>query len=71
MSPREETRDRPGVATHRLSVLGRALARGRLRRVEAALAGFGTGEHGVCVVVLVFVFRLGGTSAEGIIAADC
>jgi hypothetical protein len=46
--------------THRLSVLVRALASGRLRRVEATLAGFGIGEYGVCVVVLVFAFRCGG-----------
>jgi MFS family permease len=55
--------------THRLAVLRRALASGRLRRVEAAFAGFGTSEYGVWVVVLVFAFRRGGTSAAGIIAA--
>lgn len=55
--------------THRLAVLRRALASAPLRRVEAALAGFGTSEYGVWVVVLVFAFRRGGTTAAGVIAA--
>jgi hypothetical protein len=55
--------------THRLAVLRRALASRRLRRVEAAFVGFGIGEYGVWVVVLVFAFRRGGTSAAGVIAA--
>lgn len=54
---------------HRLAVLRRALASGRLRRVEAAFAGFGISEYGVWVVVLVFAFRRGGTTAAGVIAA--
>jgi Cyclic nucleotide-binding domain len=55
--------------THRLAVLRRALAGRRLRRVEAAFLGFGISEYGVWVVVLVFAFRRGGTSAAGVIAA--
>lgn len=55
--------------THRLAVLRRALAAPRLRRVEAAFVGFGISEYGVWVVVLVFAFRRGGTSAAGVIAA--
>jgi Cyclic nucleotide-binding domain len=55
--------------THRLAVLRRALAGRRLRRVEAAFLGFGVSEYGVWVVVLVFAFRRGGTSAAGIVAA--
>jgi cyclic nucleotide-binding protein len=55
--------------THRLAVLRRALAGPRLRRVEAAFLGFGISEYGVWVVVLVFAFRRGGTSAAGVIAA--
>ncbi len=54
---------------HRLAVLRRALASGRLRRVEAAFTGFGISEYGVWVVVLVFAFRRGGTTAAGVIAA--
>ncbi len=55
--------------THRLAVLRRALAASRLRRVEAAFLGFGISEYGVWVVVLVFAFRRGGTTAAGVIAA--
>jgi len=55
--------------THRLAVLRRALASAPLRRVEAGFAGFGTSEYGVWVVVLVFAFRRGGTTAAGVIAA--
>ncbi len=55
--------------THRLAVLRRALAGRRLRRVEAAFLGFGISEYGVWVVVLVFAFRRGGTTAAGVIAA--
>jgi MFS family permease len=55
--------------THRLAVLRRALAGPRLRRVEAAFLGFGITEYGVWVVVLVFAFRRGGTSAAAVIAA--
>ena len=54
---------------HRLAVLSRALASPRLRRVEAAFFGFGISEYGVWVVVLVFAFRRGGTTAAGVIAA--
>jgi hypothetical protein len=54
---------------HRLAVLSRVLASRRLRRVEAAYCGFGISEYGVWVVVLVFAFRRGGTSAAGLIAA--
>src|ERR1700748_2974500 len=54
---------------HRLAVLRRALAGPRLRRVEAAFLGFGISEYGVWVVVLVFAFRRGGTTAAGVIAA--
>ena len=55
--------------THRLAVLRQALASRRLRRVEAAYVGFGISEYGVWVVVLVFAFRRGGTTAAGVIAA--
>jgi hypothetical protein len=55
--------------THRLAVLRRALASRPLRRVEVAFLGFGISEYGVWVVVLVFAFRRGGTSAAGVIAA--
>jgi MFS family permease len=55
--------------THRLAVLRRALAGPRLRRVEAAFLGFGISEYGVWVVVLVFAFRRGGTTAAGLVAA--
>ena len=55
--------------THRLAVLRRVLASRRLRRVELAFLGFGISEYGVWVVVLVFAFRRGGTSAAGVIAA--
>jgi cyclic nucleotide-binding protein len=55
--------------THRLAVLREALASRRLRRVEAAFTGFGISEYGVWVVVLVFAFRRGGTTAAGVIAA--
>ena len=54
---------------HRLAVLSRVLASRRLRRVETAYCGFGISEYGVWVVVLVFAFRRGGTSAAGLIAA--
>ncbi len=54
---------------HRLAVLRRALASSRLRRVEAAFLGFGVSEYGVWVVVLVFAFRRGGTTAAAVIAA--
>src|SRR5579875_3073029 len=54
---------------HRLAVLRRALAGGRLRRAEAAFLGFGISEYGVWVVVLVFAFRRGGTTAAAVIAA--
>jgi len=62
-------RDRAGAMTHRLAVLRRALAGPRLRRVEAAFLGFGISEYGVWVVVLVFAFRRGGTTAAGVVAA--
>ncbi|MGH2895419.1 MAG: cyclic nucleotide-binding domain-containing protein, partial [Solirubrobacteraceae bacterium] len=55
--------------THRFAVLRRALASRRLRRVEVAFLGFGISEYGVWVVVLVFAFRRGGTTAAGVIAA--
>ncbi|MGZ4170923.1 MAG: cyclic nucleotide-binding domain-containing protein [Solirubrobacteraceae bacterium] len=55
--------------THRLAVLRRALAGPWLRRVEAAFLGFGISEYGVWVVVLVFAFRRGGTTAAGVVAA--
>ena len=55
--------------THRLAVLRQALASRRLRRVEAAYVAFGISEYGVWVVVLVFAFRRGGTTAAGVIAA--
>ncbi|HEX3975721.1 MAG TPA: cyclic nucleotide-binding domain-containing protein [Solirubrobacteraceae bacterium] len=55
--------------THRLAVLRQALASRRLRRIEAAYVGFGISEYGVWVVVLVFAFRRGGTSAAGVVAA--
>ncbi len=55
--------------THRLAVLRRVLASRRLRRVELGFLGFGISEYGVWVVVLVFAFRRGGTSAAGVIAA--
>jgi MFS family permease len=54
---------------HQLVVLRRALAGPRVRRVEAAFLGFGISEYGVWVVVLVFAFRRGGTSAAAVIAA--
>ena len=54
---------------HRLAVLRRALTSSRLRRVEAAFLGFGISEYGVWVVVLVFAFRRGGTTAAGVVAA--
>jgi MFS family permease len=63
------TRDRAGAVTHRLAVLRRALAAPRLRRVEAAFLGFGISEYGVWVVVLVFAFRRGGTTAAAVVAA--
>jgi hypothetical protein len=55
--------------SHRLAVLRRALSSPRLRRVEAAFLGFGISEYGVWVVVLVFAFRRGGTTAAGVVAA--
>jgi MFS family permease len=54
---------------HRLTVLRRALAGSRLRRAEAAFLGFGIGEYGVWVVVLVFAFRRGGTTTAAVISA--
>ncbi|HTU97094.1 MAG TPA: cyclic nucleotide-binding domain-containing protein [Solirubrobacteraceae bacterium] len=50
-------------------MLSRVLASPRLRRVEVAFSGFGVSEYGVWVVILVFAFRRGGTSAAGIVAA--
>ncbi len=54
---------------HRLAVLRRALASPRLRRVALAFLGFGIGEYGVWVVVLVYAFRRSGTTGAGVIAA--
>jgi MFS family permease len=63
------TRDRGAAITHRLAVLRRALSSPRLRRVEATFLCFGISEYGVWVVVLVFAFRRGGTTAAGVVAA--
>ena len=54
---------------HRLTVLRRALASARLRRVEFAFLGFGIAEYGVWVAVLVYAFQRGGTTASALIAA--
>ena len=54
---------------HQLEVLRRVLASRRLRRVGLAFLGFGVAEIGVWVVVLVFAYHHGGTTAAGVIAA--
>ncbi|HWF36078.1 MAG TPA: cyclic nucleotide-binding domain-containing protein [Solirubrobacteraceae bacterium] len=50
------------------AVLRRVVGNEALRRVEAAFLGFGCGENGVWVAILVYAYERGGTSLAAAIA---
>lgn len=51
-----------------IAVLGRVLRNRRLRRAEAAFAGFAMAEYGVWTAILVYAYTRGGTTTAGLIA---
>lgn len=53
----------------RLQVMRRVLGNPSLRRVVPAFLGFGAGENGVWVAVLVYAYRHGGVTMAAVIAA--
>jgi MFS family permease len=52
-----------------ISVFRAAFAGADLRRVELAFIGFNVAEYGTWIAVMVFAYRVGGTSASGVVGA--